>query len=79
MSQVLGTDQHAELLQSIEQFLDTQSILPIEKRRCSFCAAVLQYRHTDFWLYGSEKSWRIDLPYCPECDSEAIGRECFAA
>ena len=79
MSQVLGTQQHAELLQSIEQFLDIQSISPIEERNCSLCGSVLVYRQTDFWLYGSKKSWRIRLPHCPECDSAATGSGYFAA
>jgi hypothetical protein len=34
---------------------------------CSECGTLLVFQEATFFLLGSEKSWTIQLPFCPRC------------
>ncbi len=37
---------------------------------CQTCKTPAQYLVGHFWLYGTEKTWQVSVPFCPNCDSE---------
>jgi hypothetical protein len=37
---------------------------------CNHCHASTHLLVGNFWLYGTEKTWQVSVPFCPDCDSE---------
>jgi hypothetical protein len=37
---------------------------------CNHCQAPTRLLVGHFWLYGTEKTWHVSVPFCPECDSD---------
>jgi hypothetical protein len=37
---------------------------------CSYCQAPTRLLVGHFWLYGTEKTWQVSVPFCPNCDSD---------
>ena len=37
---------------------------------CNHCHASTRLLVGHFWLYGTEKTWQISVPFCPQCDSD---------
>lgn len=37
---------------------------------CHHCHASTRLLVGHFWLYGTEKTWQISVPFCPQCDSD---------
>jgi hypothetical protein len=37
---------------------------------CNHCHASTRLLVGHFWLYGTEKTWQVSVPFCPECDSD---------
>jgi hypothetical protein len=37
---------------------------------CNHCHASTRLLIGHFWLYGTEKTWQVSVPFCPNCDSE---------
>jgi hypothetical protein len=37
---------------------------------CHHCHAPTRLLVGHFWLYGTEKTWQISVPFCPQCDSD---------
>ena len=73
------TENHAELVESLKQFLDAQSIAPPAIRYCSECGSLLSYLPTQFWLQGGEQGWNIRLPYCPHCHPIPVAKQTLVA
>jgi len=71
------TGRHAELLESLKQFLNAQSVAAPETRHCCNCGSALRYLPMQFWLEGGDKGWNIPLPYCPDCYPLPVTRETF--
>ncbi len=61
------TEKNAELVESLKQFLNAQSVAAPAIRYCSECGSLLSYLSMQFWLQGNEQGWNIRLPYCPQC------------
>jgi len=38
-------------------------------RSCRDCQSPTRFLVGHFWLYGTEKTWQISVPFCPNCDS----------
>jgi hypothetical protein len=37
---------------------------------CNHCHAPTRLLVGHFWLYGTERTWQVAVPFCPQCDSE---------
>ena len=37
---------------------------------CNHCQAPTRLLVGHFWLYGTEKTWQVSVPFCPYCDSD---------
>jgi hypothetical protein len=37
---------------------------------CNHCQAATRLLVGHFWLYGTEKTWQVSVPFCPNCDSD---------
>jgi hypothetical protein len=37
---------------------------------CNHCNAPTRLLVGHFWLYGTEKTWQVSVPFCPQCDSD---------
>ena len=37
---------------------------------CNRCHASTRLLVGHFWLYGTEKTWQVAVPFCPRCDSD---------
>jgi hypothetical protein len=37
---------------------------------CDHCKASTRLLVGHFWLYGTEKTWQVSVPFCPNCDSD---------
>jgi hypothetical protein len=37
---------------------------------CNHCQAPTRLLVGHFWLYGTEKTWQVSVPFCPNCDSD---------
>ena len=37
---------------------------------CNHCHASTRLLVGHFWLYGTEKTWQVSVPFCPNCDSD---------
>ena len=37
---------------------------------CNHCQASTRLLVGHFWLYGTEKTWQVSVPFCPGCDSD---------
>jgi hypothetical protein len=57
--------------QPLEAFLANQSALP-PKTNCSRCKAVLVLMEGTFFFLGSQKSWTVPMPVCPNCDLKDV-------
>ena len=40
---------------------------------CHHCHASTRLLVGHFWLYGTEKTWQVSVPFCPHCDSDLRG------
>jgi hypothetical protein len=39
-------------------------------QRCSHCGSKMQYLDGEFWLFGTDNTWSIFVPFCPTCEPE---------
>src|SRR6185437_14147841 len=37
---------------------------------CNHCHASTHLLVGHFWLYGTDKTWQVSVPFCPQCDSD---------
>src|SRR4029077_15124794 len=37
---------------------------------CNHCHASTRLLVGHFWLCGTEKTWQVSVPFCPNCDSD---------
>jgi hypothetical protein len=37
---------------------------------CNHCHASTRLLVGHFWLYGTDKTWQVSVPFCPQCDSD---------
>lgn len=37
---------------------------------CNHCQSPTRLLVGHFWLYGTEKTWQVSVPFCPLCDSD---------
>jgi hypothetical protein len=68
-----------QVVESLKEFLSSQSIAPDKIRLCPRCGQVLRHLPTHFWLEGGENAWNIRLPYCAHCHPLPVTNETFAA
>jgi hypothetical protein len=56
-------------LQLITDFLNSRAAqAQIPEQDCVGCGSPMRRLEIQFFLYGSERSWKISLPLCPCCD-----------
>jgi hypothetical protein len=57
------------ILKSLNAFfaLENTRHLP---RNCAHCKSPTEFLIGQFWLYGTEKTWQVSVPFCPTCDDE---------
>lgn len=57
------------ILKSLNAFfaLEGSRQLP---RNCVRCKSPTEFLIGQFWLYGTEKTWQVSVPFCPTCDAE---------
>jgi hypothetical protein len=79
MRHLRGTERQGELVETLKDFLNAQSVAPATTRHCSKCGSVLRYLPTQFWMEGGENGWNIRLPYCPDCHPLPVTKETFVA
>jgi hypothetical protein len=63
----------ASILQSINDFFALEGSRH-KQQNCRNCHSALRFFEGCFSLYGTDKEWKIPIPYCPSCDGE-LGRE----
>jgi hypothetical protein len=58
-----------EVLKSLNAFfaLDGASH---KLRNCARCQSPTEFLVGQFWLYGTDKTWQVSVPFCPGCDAE---------
>ena len=39
-------------------------------RNCAYCKSPTEFLVGQFWLYGTDKTWQVSVPFCPACDGE---------
>jgi hypothetical protein len=61
----------AEILQSIEDFLEAESSPP-KPRQCRRCGTSMQFVDAHFLLRSTAMNWNVSLPFCPVCDREIL-------
>jgi hypothetical protein len=37
---------------------------------CNHCQCPRRLLVGHFWLYGTDKTWQVSVPFCPQCDSD---------
>ena len=37
---------------------------------CNQCQTTTRLLVGHFWLYGTEKTWQVSVPFCPNCDAD---------
>jgi len=57
------------ILKSLNAFfaLENTRHLP---RNCARCKCPTEFLIGQFWLYGTDKTWQVSVPFCPTCDAE---------
>jgi hypothetical protein len=79
MRQPSMTGRQSELVKTLKQFFDAQSVAPAVTEYCSKCGSPVLYLQTQFWLLGGEQNWNVMLPYCPDCQPMPIAGATYAA
>lgn len=52
------------LKEDILGFLSSMSCSPRQGKTCPRCGHLMEYIDTEFWLYGEEATWQVELPVC---------------
>lgn len=61
--------QQQQILRSIENFFEAESQRK-KPRLCEHCGSSLQFLDAQFQLYGTPKTWKARLSFCPACESD---------
>jgi hypothetical protein len=68
-SQLRPTASEPEIIKSLNAFFAlkrAQSNSP----SCNYCHASTRHLIGHFWLYGTDRTWQVSVPFCPNCDSD---------
>ena len=57
------------ILKSLNAFFALEGVRHMP-RNCAHCKAPTEFLVGQFWLYGTEKTWQVSVPFCPTCDAE---------
>ncbi len=69
MGQTVQTEQE-KLIASLTALLADEGLRADQQRLCLRCGAVMQHLDATFWLYESDREWRVRLPFCP-CEQKS--------
>jgi hypothetical protein len=72
MFSVEATPPKTQILQSIKDFLERESLPPQPRRQCLGCASSMQFVDARFMLRSIAMNWNVALPFCPVCDQEIL-------
>jgi hypothetical protein len=65
----LAVKPEPEILKSLNAFFALENTRHMP-RNCAHCKSPTEFLVGQFWLYGTEKTWQVSLPFCPACDGE---------
>ena len=57
------------ILKSLNAFFALENACHMP-RNCAHCKSPTEFLVGQFWLYGTEKTWQVSVPFCPTCDDE---------
>jgi len=57
------------ILKSLNAFFALEGVRHVP-RNCVHCKSPTEFLVGQFWLYGTEKTWQVSVPFCPVCDGE---------
>ena len=57
------------ILKSLNAFFALESARAMP-RNCAQCKSPTEFLIGQFWLYGTDKTWQVSVPFCPTCDAE---------
>jgi len=58
-----------EIIRSLNAFFAVKGSTHKEST-CESCSSSTRLLVGQFWLYGTEKTWQVSIPFCPQCDSD---------
>jgi hypothetical protein len=65
----LAAKSEPRILKSLNAFFALESARHMP-RNCAHCKSPTEFLVGQFWLYGTEKTWQVSVPFCPACDAE---------
>jgi hypothetical protein len=57
-----------EIIKALNAFFALQGE-QLETHSCGNCYSPTRFLVGHFWLYGTDKTWQVSVPFCPNCDS----------
>jgi hypothetical protein len=68
-SQSQTTASEPEIIKSLNAFFALKNAKS-KSPSCNHCYASTRQLIGHFWLYGTERTWQVSVPFCPNCDSD---------
>lgn len=68
-SQSQTTASEPEIIKSLNAFFALKSAKN-NSPACNHCHASTRHLIGHFWLYGTDRTWQVSVPFCPNCDSD---------
>ena len=63
------TASEPEIIKSLNAFF-TLKRANNSSHLCNHCHAATRQLVGHFWLYGTDRTWQVSVPFCPDCDSD---------
>ncbi len=63
------TPSEPDIIKSLNAFFALKSAAN-NAPSCHHCHALTRLLVGHFWLYGTDKTWQVSVPFCPQCDAD---------
>ena len=63
------TASEPEIIKSLNAFFALKAANNITSL-CNRCHTTTRLLIGQFWLYGTDRTWQVSVPFCPNCDSD---------
>lgn len=58
-----------EIIRSLNAFFALKGSVH-KQSTCETCSSSTRLLVGRFWLYGTDRTWQVSIPFCPQCDSD---------
>ena len=58
-----------EIIKSLNAFFALKGSVH-KQSTCETCSSSTRLLVGRFWLYGTDRTWQVSIPFCPQCDSD---------